>query len=94
MARVLGPGVVEALIWERGVGPTSASGTSSCAVAAATVKSGRGHPGVYEVRMEGGSLQVTVSPESQVTLRGPVQEIYRGRLTPGFLEEIEALGGS
>ncbi len=94
MARVLGPGVVEALIWERGVGPTSASGTSSCAVAAATVKSGRGEPGVYEVRMEGGSLQVTVSPESQVTLRGPVQEIYRGRLTPGFLEEIEALGGS
>ncbi len=94
MARVLGPGLVEALIWERGVGPTSASGTSSCAVAAATVKSGRGDPGVYEVRMEGGSLEVTVSPESEITLRGPVQEIYRGRFTAGFLEELEALGAS
>ena len=91
MARVLGPGVVEARIWERGVGPTSASGTSSCAVAAATVESGRGDPGAYEVRMEGGTLHVTVSPESDVTLSGPVQEIYRGRLTPGFLEELEAL---
>lgn len=91
MARVVGPGLVEARIWERGVGPTSASGTSSCAVAAATVSSGRGEPGEYEVRMEGGSLQVTVSAEADVTLRGPVQEIYRGRLTAGFLEELNAL---
>ena len=89
MARVLGHGLVEARVWERGVGPTSASGTSACAVAAATVKSGRGEPGAYSVRMEGGSLEVTVSGESDVTLSGPVQEIYRGRLTPGFLEELE-----
>jgi len=94
LARVLGPGLVEAWIWERGVGPTSASGTSSCAVAAATVKSGRGDPGAYEVRMEGGSLEVMVSAESAVTLRGPVQEIYRGALTPGFLEELDALEGT
>ena len=91
MARLLGERLVEARIWERGVGPTSASGTSACAVAAATVKSGRGEPGVYEVRMEGGSLEVTVSPESHVTLRGPVQEVYRGRLTQGFLEGLESL---
>jgi diaminopimelate epimerase len=91
MARVVGPGVVEARIWERGVGPTSASGTSSCAVAAATVSSGRGEAGEYEVRMEGGSLQVTVSPQDDVTLGGPVQEICRGRLTLGFLEGLEAL---
>ena len=90
MARVLTEGLVEARIWERGVGPTSASGTSACAVAAATVKSGRGEPGVYEVRMEGGSLEVTVTPQSVVTLRGPVQEVYRGRLTPGFVEKLEA----
>lgn len=90
MARVLGHGLLEARIWERGVGPTSASGTSACAVAAATVKSGRGEPGTYTVRMEGGSLEVTVGAEWEVTLRGPVQEIYRGRLTPGFLEELGA----
>ncbi len=93
MARVLGPWLVEARIWERGVGPTSASGTSSCAVAAAVVRSGRGDPGAYEVRMEGGSLHVTVTAESDVTLRGPVQEIYRGSLTPGFLKRLEVLKG-
>ena len=41
--------------------------------------------------MEGGSLQVTVSPQDDVTLGGPVQEICRGRLTLGFLEGLEAL---
>ena len=90
MARVLGEGLVEARIWERGVGPTTASGTSACAVAAAMVKSGRGAPGTFEVRMEGGSLTVTVSAESDVGLRGPVAEVCRGRLTPGFVEGLDA----
>ncbi len=90
MARVLGQGLVEARIWERGVGPTTASGTSACAVAAATVKSGRGAPGTYEVRMEGGSLEVTVSAECGVLLRGPVEEVCGGRLASGFLEALNA----
>ena len=89
MVRVLGEGLVEARIWERGVGLTTASGTSACAAAAATVRSGRGAPGTFEVRMEGGSLAVTVSAKSRVELRGPVEEVCRGRLTSGFLEGLE-----
>jgi diaminopimelate epimerase len=88
LARVLGEGLVEAIIWERGVGPTSASGTSACAVAVATVESGRANPGVFEVRMEGGSVEVSVSAELAVTLRGPVQEVYKGSLTRGFLDSL------
>ena len=92
LARVLGEGLVEAIIWERGVGPTSASGTSACAVAVATVESGRADPGVFEVRMEGGSVEVSVSAELAVTLRGPVQEVYKGSLTRGFLDSLKTFG--
>jgi len=86
VARVLDGRTLEALIWERGVGPTSASGTSACAVAAAAVKSGRAEPGQFEVRMEGGSMEVSVTAEMEITLSGPVQEVSTGSLTGGFLE--------
>lgn len=91
LARSVAPGLVEALIWERGVGWTSASGTSACAVAVAAVRSGLQEPGVLEVRMEGGSLFVDVSADFEVVLRGPVQEVFRGVPTPGFISHLNAL---
>ena len=90
LARIIDQGLIEVLVWERGVGPTSASGTSACAVVAATVNSGRGKPGPYEVYMEGGILNVTLNDESGITLKGPAQEICRGQLTPIFLEDLNA----
>ena len=90
VARVLAGRTLEALIWERGVGPTSASGTSACAVAAAAVKSGRAEPDQFEVRMEGGSLEVSVTAEMQITLTGPVQEVATGSLTAGFTEFLRS----
>jgi len=85
-------GALRIAIWERGVGRTSASGTSSCAVAVAAVAEGRLPPGEIEVRMEGGVLGVTVTPELDVVLRGPVREVTRGVLTPGYLEALSRLG--
>lgn len=79
---------VRALIWERGVGHTFASGTSSCAVAAASVRRGLVEPGEVEVEMEGGSLFVTVGIDDEVTLRGPVQAVCRSELLAGFLEAL------
>jgi diaminopimelate epimerase len=86
-----GGGVAEALIWERGVGPTSASGTSACAVAVALVSQGRMSPGSVTVRMPGGSMSVRVSAALDVTLRGPVEEVCTGTLTEGFLGSLRAL---
>ncbi|NIP58738.1 MAG: diaminopimelate epimerase, partial [Gemmatimonadetes bacterium] len=40
VAGVEGPGRIRLLIWERGVGETSASGTSACAAAVAAVERG------------------------------------------------------
>ncbi len=71
----------EAAIWERGVGPTSASGTSACAVAVAAVWSGRINPGAIMVDTIGGSLEVHVNVELEVVLRGPVTEVCTGTLT-------------
>ncbi len=94
VARVLDGHTLEALIWERGVGPTSASGTSACAVAAAAVKSGRAAPGQFEVLMEGGSMEVTVTASMEITLMGPVQEVSAGSLTGGFLKFLDGLEGA
>ena len=70
LARAAPPAALDILIWERGVGPTTASGTSACATAAAAVATGRLEPGKIEVRMPGGSVRVRVSRELDVVLRG------------------------
>lgn len=79
-ARVAGPSELEAWIWERGAGETLASGSSACAVAAAAVRRGLAAAGTFHVNMRGGSAQVDVSPDFDITLRGPARIIYEGRL--------------
>jgi diaminopimelate epimerase len=90
LVRTRPPAALDILIWERGVGPTTASGTSACATAVAAVASGRLAPGEIEVRMQGGSFRVRVGADLEVVLRGPVQEVTTGALTDGF---VAALGG-
>ena len=80
LARVEGPGRMRALVWERGVGPTSASGTSACAVAVAAVSSGWLEPSGIRVEMPGGTLEVTVTGDLDVVLRGPVEDVFSGTL--------------
>lgn len=63
VARVEEPGRVTARVWERGVGETSASGTSAVAVAAATHAEGKVvvlfPGGELNVRLEGGRAWLT-----------------------------------
>jgi diaminopimelate epimerase len=84
IARVLGPQRLEARIWERGAGPTLASGSSACAVASAAVRTGRAVPGIVEIVMPGGSLEVTVRDDFALRLRGPVAPVGRFTLDPGW----------
>jgi len=69
VARVLAPGEVVARVWERGVGETSASGTSAVAVAAATHASGD-----VVVHFPGGDLRVSLH-DGRATLTGPAERI-------------------
>lgn len=89
LARVVEKSALEALVWERGVGPTASSGTSACAVAVAAVRSGRVPHGAVEVRMRGGTLSVEVAEDLGVTLRGPAEEIYTGELSEDFLKSLD-----
>lgn len=81
---------IEIEIWERGVGPTAASGTSSCAAAVASVLRDLVDPGQVAVEMRGGRLYVTVTPELDVTLRGPVREVCEGVLAEGFANALSS----
>ncbi len=74
-------------IWERGVGPTSSSGTSACAAVAAAVKCGLMSFGQAIVRMEGGDMEVDLRPDWSVRLRGPVEEVCVGELAAGFVTD-------
>jgi len=67
VARVDGPGRVTARVWERGVGETSASGTSAVAVAAATHDEGE-----VVVTFPGGDLTVRLA-DGRATLIGPAE---------------------
>lgn len=87
-----GAGGVDAWVWERGAGETSASGSSACAVAAASVRRGMVSERRVEVRMPGGTLHVEVRDDWSLLLRGPVESVYRGALTPGMLARVGMLG--
>jgi len=64
-----GPGEVTARVWERGVGETSASGSSAVAVAAATHGEGE-----VVVHFPGGDLRVRLN-EGRATLIGPAERV-------------------
>jgi diaminopimelate epimerase len=87
-ARIIDQHTVEAWIWERGAGETMASGSSASAVCAAAVHNDLLRPGTFEVRMEGGSVEVEVTANYAVKLRGPAQMIYRAQLDDGSLNEM------
>jgi diaminopimelate epimerase len=69
VARVDEPGVVTARVWERGVGETTASGSSAIAVAAATHGDGD-----VVVRFPGGELHVRLE-NGRATLTGPAEPL-------------------
>lgn len=63
-------------IWERGAGYTLSSGTSSCAAASVARRLGLCDQHI-EVHLSGGELDIRVSDDFQVTMRGPVRRIGR-----------------
>ena len=69
VVRVDGPGEVTARVWERGVGETSASGTSAVAVAAATHGEGE-----VLVHFPGGDLRVRLE-RGRAHVTGPATEL-------------------
>jgi diaminopimelate epimerase len=73
-----GPHDVTVLVWERGAGETSASGSSAVAAAAAAVARGWAQSPVT-VHMPGGDLLVSLD-DGGATLTGPVELVSAGEI--------------
>ncbi len=88
LARAVDRATIAMHVWERGAGYTLASGSSSCAVAAAAVRTGRADPGAIRVEMPGGALVVHVREDRSLALEGPVALTYAGTLAPAFAASL------
>lgn len=76
------PAELRMRVWERGSGITMACGTGACASVAAAVSKGlcpAGEP--VKVRLDGGTLRITVAADGTVTMEGPAETVYEGDTT-------------
>jgi diaminopimelate epimerase len=86
VAQVIGPDHIRMRVWERGVGITLASGSSSCATAVAAAR--RGLTGrKVQIELDGGTIWIDWR-EDGVWMTGPTCHVFSGTLTPEFLRTL------
>ena len=86
VAQIIGPDHIRMRVWERGVGITWASGSSSCATAVAAAR--RGLTGrKVQIDLDGGTLFIDWR-EDGVWMTGPTMHVFDGILTSAFLDSI------
>ncbi|MBI1817039.1 MAG: diaminopimelate epimerase [Deltaproteobacteria bacterium] len=90
-AQVLSRAEIRAVIWERGAGHTLASGSSSCAIAAACRDRGLVDDRV-SVHMEGGDLVIDVDAKLNLVMTGPVEELCSGTLSEDLRRRLQLAG--
>ena len=90
LASVVSKSAIKIMIWERGSGETSASGSSSCAAASAAVKLGMVRSPVL-VNAPGGNVSVDVDDEFNLMLRGSVSPICEGFLSSSFVKAVSCV---
>jgi len=87
VAQIVGPDHVRVRVWERGVGVTLASGSSSCAVTVAAAR--RGLTGrKVRVDLDGGTLEIDWRDDG-VWMTGTTEHVFSGTLTRAFLDRSE-----
>ena len=87
VAQIIGPDHIRMRIWERGVGITLASGSSSCATAVAAARRGLTGRSV-QIDLDGGTLNVDWR-EDGVWMTGPTMHVADGTLTAQFIESCK-----
>jgi diaminopimelate epimerase len=75
--RVLSRDRIEVRFWERGVGPTLASGTGACGAAVAAILNDRTDRQVY-VQTEAGELIVEWKADGPIVQTGEARPVYQG----------------
>jgi diaminopimelate epimerase len=82
---------VRARIFERGVGETLSSGTGASGAAVTAFL--RGAPSPITVELDGGELEVEISPDLDVRLSGWAEPICAGELSVELLSALAGLDG-
>ena len=86
VAQIIGPDHIHMRVWERGVGITLASGSSSCATAVAAAR--RGLTGrKVQIELDGGTIWIDWRDDG-VWMTGPTAHVFSGTLTPEFLRTL------
>ena len=84
VASLIGLDHLRMRVWERGVGVTLASGSSSCATAVAAAR--RGLTGrKVQIDLDGGTLHVDWRDDG-VWMTGPTAHVFDGQFTPQWLD--------
>ena len=86
IVQVLSRSHLKMRVWERGVGITLASGSSSCAVTVAAARRGLADRAV-RLDCPGGTLQIDWRDDG-VWMTGPTMHAFTGTLTPQFLAQL------
>ena len=86
VASLIAPDHLRMRVWERGVGVTLASGSSSCATAVAAAR--RGLTGrKVRIDLDGGTLHIDWRDDG-VWMTGPTMHVFDGVLTAQFLQGL------
>jgi len=85
-AHVIGTDHLRMRVWERGVGVTLASGSSSCATAVAAARLGLTGRKV-EIQLDGGTIYIDWQQDG-VWMTGATMHVFDGTLTAQFLESL------
>ncbi len=85
-AHVIGTDHLRMRVWERGVGVTLASGSSSCATAVASARLGLTGRKV-EIQLDGGAIYIDWQQDG-VWLTGATMHVFDGKFTAQFLESL------
>lgn len=86
-AHLIAPNHLRMRVWERGVGVTLASGSSSCAVAVAAARKGLTGRKVA-IELDGGRIDIDWRDDG-VWMIGPTAHVFSGVLSPAFLDGID-----
>ena len=86
-AHVMGENRLRMRVWERGVGVTLASGSSSCATAVAAARLGLTGRRV-EIQLDGGLIFIDWR-EDGVWMTGATMHVFDGVLSVQFLESLQ-----
>ena len=85
-ASISSPDRIRMRVWERGVGVTLASGSSSCAAAVSANRRGLTGKNV-QIELDGGILDINWR-EDGVWMTGPTMQVFSGHFSDEFLKSL------